>query len=35
MKKRGLSLEHEHPASLTLIQEMAGEPATSAGATVR
>ena len=35
MKKRGLSLEHEHPASLTLIQGMAGEPATSAGATVR
>ncbi len=35
MKKRGLSLEHEHPASLTLIQEMAGEPATSAGAAVR
>lgn len=35
MKRQGLSLEHEHPASLALIQEMAGEPAKSAGVTAR
>ena len=35
MKKRGLSLKHEHAASLTLIQQMAGEPASSEDSTVR